>query len=435
MSDLTVGAGEGVSLRTDRAPDHRPTAWILCYTGVSNEPRVLRQARSLVEAGWRVVVAGYDGHSPRPAEWIYLRLQDQPPQRAIVDRLALFALRQVGRVLYLSARRQATAARLGARMYYAGLPDCRCNEADILQFAAAHPELAPALVIAHDYNTCPPAALLAERAGAAFVVDCHEYAREQFPHNALWMVDQRHFVTALQDDYLVRADAVTTVCDGIARLLDRDQRLKRPVVTVRNLPFRKAMPLRPVGAIIEVLYHGIISRGRGLEEVIRSVPLWRPEYRLTIRGNGTAAYVESLRALAAGAAPAGRIRFEQAVPFDRIIAEANQADIGLFVQSDASPQKRFTLPNKFFEYIMAGLALCVSDLPEMAALLKRYDLGVLVPGLQPGAIAEAINGLTRERIEACKAHALAAAAELNWEVEQHVMLDLFDELVAARGPR
>jgi glycosyltransferase involved in cell wall biosynthesis len=388
----------------------------------------------LIEAGWRVVVAGYDGHSPRPADWIYLRLESRAPRRTVAEWLAHFALRQAGRALYLLARWHPGLAQLGARLYYNGLANWRRSEADILDFAAEHPELVPSLVIAHDYNTCPPAAELARRACAPFVVDCHEYARKQFPHNPLWMADQRHFVTAFQDDYLARADAVTTVCDSIGRLLDREQRLNMPTVTVRSLPFYQQMPLRPaVEPGIQVLYHGIIARGRGLEQVIRSVPLWRPEYRLTIRGNGKPAYVDRLRSLAAAIAPAGRIRFEPAVSFDRIIPEANQADIGIFVQGDLSPQKRFALPNKFFEYIMAGLALCVSDLPEMAAVLKQYDLGVLVPEAQPGAIAEAINSLTRERILAFKTHSLAAAAELNWEREQHVMLNLFNGLVAERA--
>ena len=74
-----------------------------------------------------------------------------------------------------------------------------------------------------------------------------------------------------------------------------------------------------------------------------------------------------------------RLTIEPPVPFDQIVPAANRADIGYFVHLDTSPQRRFVLPNKFFEYVMAGLALCVSDLPEMARLVRQYDMGVLVP--------------------------------------------------------
>ena len=194
------------------------------------------------------------------------------------------------------------------------------------------------------------------------------------------------------------------------------------------------MPPRPVGERIEVLYHGIVGPERGLEVSIQSVRGWKPEYRLTIRGNGGSPHLDALKGLSREARVAERVRFEPAVPFGEIIPAANQADIGLFVQSDLSPQKRLALPNKFFEYVMAGLALCIADLPEMATLLQRHDLGVLARKLQPDAVAEAVNSLSRDRIMHYKAQALAAARLLNWENEQRTMIALFDELMRERRP-
>jgi glycogen(starch) synthase len=69
---------------------------------------------------------------------------------------------------------------------------------------------------------------------------------------------------------------------------------------------------------------------------------------------------------------------------------------------ELSPQRELALPNNFFKYIMAGLSLCVSNLPEMAKIMRQYDLGQLVPDCEPHLIASAINALTREWIDACK---------------------------------
>jgi len=77
---------------------------------------------------------------------------------------------------------------------------------------------------------------------------------------------------------------------------------------------------------------------------------------------------------------------------------------------------------------MAGLALCVSDLPEMARLVSQYDLGVLVADCSEQTIADAINSFDHERINAFKQRSVAAARELNWEAERRHLLSLYEEL-------
>ena len=71
---------------------------------------------------------------------------------------------------------------------------------------------------------------------------------------------------------------------------------------------------------------------------------------------------------------------------------------------------------------MAGLALCVSDLPEMARLVRRHDIGILVPGYNVDAIARALNSLTPERVEYYRSQSRAAARELCWEPEADRLL-------------
>ncbi len=408
------------------------TAWILSYTGISDEPRVLRQAWSLVGAGWNVVIAGYEGRSTRPPGWSYLNLKNRARSRRIAFRAALHVQRHIGRVLYIHARRYPAIAQAGARLHYFALPNWRQDHSEILRHADLRPHLRPHLVVAHDVYTAPPAARLAERSHAALVIDCHEYGRGQYMENPAWVNDGRHFAIALQDDYLARADAVTTVSDGIRDLLNAEQTLKRPAVTVRSMPMAQVQPFRPTGDRIVVLYHGLLCPGRGLEAAVESLRFWRPELSLVLRGDGEAEWVSHLQTIASRNGVSDRLRIEPAVPFDDIIPAANAADIGYFAQPDLSPQKRFTLPNKFFEYVMGGLALCVADLPEMAALVRRHRLGRLVTSQRPEDIAALLNAFTREDIDGYKRASIAAAQELNWQSEQRIMLDLFDQIAPTR---
>jgi glycosyltransferase involved in cell wall biosynthesis len=245
-------------------------------------------------------------------------------------------------------------------------------------------------------------------------------------HNLIWRLMLRPWVDRMQRLFLPKSTFNTTVCDGIADLLAHDYApLTRPAV-VRSIPPRAQMPFRETGERINVLYHGIVYPVRGMELALESLRLWRPEFHLTVRGPGKADYCENLRHYARELGVADRFTLEPPVLYDRIISEANKADIGYFVHKDTSPQKRFALPNKFFEYISAGLALCVSDLPEMAKIMKAYDLGVLVNGYSAEEVAAQINALSREEIDRYKRNALEAAQRLCWEQEALVMVERYN---------
>jgi glycosyltransferase involved in cell wall biosynthesis len=301
----------------------------------------------------------------------------------------------------------------------------------LLRVLRHHAELKPDLVIANDYFTCDVALSLCRLSGAKLVVDCHEYAVEQSSHDPYWVRWKQPVVRAVEAFYLARADLVTTVCQGIADLLDADHRLRRPVLVIRSVPIGQPQPFRPTGERIRVLYHGGIWHVRQLHTAIESMRLWRPEFDLVLRGDGDPAYLAELRRLIARYGLADRVFIEPAVPFEQIIPAANKADIGYFSYANFSRQSEFVLPNKFFEYIMAGLALCVVDLPEMGRLTRHYGVGKLIPEHTPEAIAATINSFTAAEIDRCKKASIAAAGELNWEREKLRLLAAYNDLLGS----
>ncbi|MCK7498407.1 MAG: hypothetical protein MZW92_53080 [Comamonadaceae bacterium] len=113
-----------------------------------------------------------------------------------------------------------------------------------------------------------------------------------------------------------------------------------------------------------------------------------------------------------------------------LIQDAAAADVGIHALPKSSRQNDFALPNKFFQYTMADLALCVTDLAEMSALLRERDLGVPIAETTPRGIAAAVNGLDRETIERCRANARRAAQELCWESESRKLVEACARLEA-----
>jgi hypothetical protein len=162
------------------------------------------------------------------------------------------------------------------------------------------------------------------------------------------------------------------VSEGIAKRLRDLYSLPRLPAVIRNTPVFESAHFRPTAAPIRVLYHGIVTPGRGLEATIDSVAGWRPEFNLTLRGPGEAHYLDELRRRIGERGLADRIVLAPPVPMTALVREAAEFDLGFFALPKSSRHNEFALPNKFFEYVMAGLALCVSDLPEMARLIRDY---------------------------------------------------------------
>ena len=68
---------------------------------------------------------------------------------------------------------------------------------------------------------------------------------------------------------------------------------------------------------------------------------------------------------------------------------------------------------------------------EMAQLVRQYELGVLIPTVDPGAIAATIGRLDRQCIDHHKRRALAAARELCWERESQRLVGAYSAALQA----
>jgi glycosyltransferase involved in cell wall biosynthesis len=284
----------------------------------------------------------------------------------------------------------------------------------------------PAIWLANDWTTLPVAQRLAEEQNVPFGYDTHELATSEYGHRAKWRILYQPLILALERRGIAAASVVSCVSDGIAGHLQRLYRLKERPLVVRNMPHCESYAFRPTSNSIRVLYHGIVAPGRGLEACISSVPLWAEGRSFSIRGPAQDAYRAELEALIAEEGVGDRVTLLPPVPMIDLIREATAFDVGIFIFPSANRHNVYVLPNKIFEYVMAGLAVCVSALPEMAAVVRGHDLGVLVEGMKPEKIAAAINSLDRARLDQFKRNAVKAAAELNWEAESPQLIAAYD---------
>lgn len=394
-----------------------PRIGLISHSVIANDPRVRRQGDALTAAGHRVIAVGLTEQDSKPPEW---------PILAVNGGLQMVPRPSLARTL----RRALDIPALALRPSHAWSVYWRLNPAYRAMAAIAEAQDVD-LWLANDWTVLPIVLDIECRKGTPFAYDTHELAIEEYSQNFKWRLSLRPLIARIESTGMGRARFVSCVSEGIAAHLRQAYRLPERPHVIRNAPPYRISRLRPTATPVNVLYHGVVTQGRGLEEIISSVAYWRPEFRLTIRGPSEPAYLERLKLLANRMGVIGRVAFAPPLPMTELVAGAEAFDVGLFVIEAHSLHNQFVLPNKFFEYVMAGLALCVSGLPEMQRLIDRFSMGVLVDAVEPVAIAAAINSLDRATIDRCKAAALAAAPELCWEREAETLVSLVNGVVQA----
>jgi glycosyltransferase involved in cell wall biosynthesis len=196
-----------------------------------------------------------------------------------------------------------------------------------------------------------------------------------------------------------------------------------PFSVVRNVPvvaipgsekIAKASP--PV-----ILYQGALNDGRGIEATLEAMQTL-DGVQLWLAGEGDLSV--QLRELARKLGVESRVRFLGYVKPADLKAITNQAWLGLNLLENKGLSYYYSLANKFFDCVQAGVPLLTMDFPEYRALNQVHRVAVLLERAEPGAIAEAISVLLNnpERYDALKAQCAEAAGIWNWEQEKPVLL-------------
>jgi glycosyltransferase involved in cell wall biosynthesis len=104
---------------------------------------------------------------------------------------------------------------------------------------------------------------------------------------------------------------------------------------------------------------------------------------------------------------------------DKLPKITSSADVGVALIENLSTSYYYALPNKLFEYIMAEVPVIVSNLPQMKAVVEKYDVGFSVDIDNKTELITVIKNLSEDsklyktKVQNCH----IASQELNWEKE------------------
>jgi len=373
------------------------------------DARVNKEARSLSKSGYRVVVYGVSSPSSSPQENVGEILVKRPN----IKGYSLFRL-NVLRAPFDFFSSLLKLIREKADVYHA-------NDMDTLFIC----------FLASRFNR------------SKLVYDSHELFLEmqEFELSQVWW-------KKMMGKFLIpvwrtierlcarRADYIFTVNDSIKHILSNRFRVKK-IETLFNCPsFQKVKKGREFHQVFSlpknarvVLYQGGMMWKRGLKQLVDSIEfLPRDVYMVFMGGGGDRS---ALIRYASSKPYRERIKFHDPVSLESLLNYTASADLGVVPLLNVSLNNYYGLPNKLFEYIMAGVPVAASDFPEVKKVVVRGKVGDVFNAEDPKSITTAIKRILGDIAlrEKMRRNALELArTKYNWEIEEKKLIKVYKEL-------
>lgn len=298
------------------------------------------------------------------------------------------------------------------------------------------------LVHAHDVHLLGVAARAVDRArlrgrGARLVYDAHEYV----PGLTRYAADRIRGWASIEEEYARAADAVLTVSEPIAALLAKRLGLPEVPTVVLNTPPTGAAPQGPVpdlralaGVAADVplaVYSGNIGPDRGVVELVDSLALVPQLHAVIVTNAGPDnRFVASLIEAARRDDSLDRLHFVPYVPTAQLVAFLSAATIGVHGLSQGPVNHELALPNKFFDYLHAGLPVVTSGVATMAGLTRELGVGEVWTSGDPASLAAALRQVLADPAPYRAAAADPAMRErFSWEAQERVLLEVYRRLL------
>lgn len=390
---------------------------LLRVADYSIDARARKQAAALTSAGAHVTMIGVGTYvAPDLAEsgWDVRLLPSRlPPRLGRED--VWWPLRVAVNLTYTKAR-QAWIARQTRTLVSVLEPS----------LVSAALESEPDVVHAYDIFTLPAAMRVKEATGARVVYDVLDLCGDVEYYDE---VTRAKFKTA-ESRLIGDVDATIVVSEVFADIYEERYGIRRPEVIYHGpseIVARAVTPQHPP----RLFFQGAYQRNRNLDSLIRAMEQLGGRATLTLQGFG--GVEDELRALVRNLRLDDVVSFVPPVaPLD-VVKSASAYDIGVICYRADSLNLISTVPNKLMDYLGAGLALAVSDLPGPRSVLQGTGAAVFIDPSDSETIARDLGKVLEDgRIMDMKRASLELAKEFEWPTQARKLTEIYRRLPRQR---
>jgi len=395
---------------------------ILSGNHLCHNPRVIKEATTLANAGYKVQVLG---------NWFDRSLKARDCElipslpftfRAVVDTTGS-ALQK------LPARLSNKSASLVHR--FLGLESERQLSSTISALFRTAQSLPSDVFVAHSELAMCVADRL-QRQGRSIGVDLEDWFSEDLLPEARKSRPVR-LLHQLENNILSSGNYATCPSRAMSNALSKEFGCQPPAVVYNAFPWSDRAQLdgqakdRQNRVLPSIHWFSqTLGPGRGLEDLIAALPLLKHPAELHLRGNPTTGFDEWIKQRV-GTKLAPYIFIHKLVPNSELLSRIAEHDIGFAGETSSIRSRDLTITNKILYYLLAGSAVVASD------TLGQREVAELAPGAvslypcgEAQALALAIDSLLAnpDGLRRAKAAALHAAQHtFCWERQETALLD------------
>ncbi len=380
---------------------------MVVISNLRRDPRVYKEAKTLVENGYEVTVIALNEERKSTG------LENMDGIKVIE-----IPLRRVEHKFIFYRRLRNSLHRIKFRIIL--YKEVLFSKADIYQ--------------AHNINTLLVAFLVARFRKKPLILDAHELWTEQAPETKdIFLKIEKVWGQLLERLLINRVDRVITVNESIAQVLASRYHIPMPIILMNcsyTLPELKSDNIRQRLNLDDnrkiILYQGgYYYETRALENLVLSAQFIHNGIIVFLGFGDT----QKLNAIIKEKGLDSKVKILNTIPSQEIHAYISSADVGVIPFLDNNLNSHFASPNKLFEYLMGGIAIAASDLPEIRKVIDSSSAGRFFDPLDPKDIARAINEIIEDedKLEEMKKNARQTAlTKYNWEIESRKLVELYE---------
>lgn len=277
------------------------------------------------------------------------------------------------------------------------------------------------LLCAIDLDTIAPNLLVSKWRKKARVYDAHEYFTEVPEVVRRPKVQQ---VWEKLGQWAIPQFAYCyTVAEGLAEVMSK--RYDTPFQVIRNVPIQTTtLPAPAKSPPFILLYQGVLNEGRGLEAVLEAMPQLK-DTQLWLAGEGDLS--PQLRELSQRLALDQQVHFLGYLPPEKLRALTPKAHLGLNLLENRGLSYYYSLANKAFDYVQAGIPSLQMNFPAYRRLQNQHQVFHLVDNLSTTSIVAAVTNLRQSEsyYQELRQNCAIARLDWHWEAEEKKLLQFY----------
>jgi len=273
--------------------------------------------------------------------------------------------------------------------------------------------------------------------GNKMVYDAHEYYPELIAENVFFpkvIKKPIHAIVNKGELFLCKfCDYIITVNESLRK---RFAQFGNTVV-LYNVPSLDLFPLQNVEMEQNtIVYAGYVSRERGLDKLLKSLLDVRKAYPnlfLLVAGyiQDTDEFKIEVKNFIDDNSLNGNVKITGWLPYADIVTNIQKSMAGMILFQPIYYNNIIGLPNKLFEYMACGKPVIASDFPEIRAIVKEANCGLLIDSSNIDDITKAIIWIMNNPKEAQEMGSRGRKSvekKYNWAEMEKLLFNMYDDI-------